>query len=154
MTEAGSAAKMNIERPMTINDHAIVLFDGECAFCNFWVRQIIWHDPAGYFRFASLSSRLGQQMLRERGLPADIQSVVLVDADGQTYTESSAALRIAAHMPLPMRLIGWLAILPRPWRDSLYRFVAANRIAWFGRPAAVKSCPIPDRRWIGRVLED
>ena len=48
---------------------------------------------------------------------------------------STAALKIAAHLDMPWRLLGIFTIVPASFRDILYRFIAKNRYNWFGREA-------------------
>lgn len=122
---------------------ATILFDGVCNLCNGFVQFVIRHDAAGYFRFAALQSAAGQALLAAHGQPnlasADPDSVVLVEG-GRVYTHSAAVLRIAGHLGGLWRVaaVGWL--LPRAWRDGLYRYVARHRYRWFGRQ---ESCWLP-----------
>ena len=41
---------------------AIVLFDGECNFCDASVQFIIKRDPKGYFQFAAHKVTLGKRL--------------------------------------------------------------------------------------------
>lgn len=79
----------------------------------------------------------GQQALASGA--ADPDSVVLVEG-GRVYTHSAAVLRIAGRLGGIWRvaLVGWL--LPRAWRDALYRYVARHRYQWFGQQ---ESCLLP-----------
>jgi predicted DCC family thiol-disulfide oxidoreductase YuxK len=133
---------------------AIILFDGVCNLCNGFVQFVLRHDGAGQFRFAALQSEAARALLAAHGHPltpaalADPASVVLV-AEGRVYTHSAAVLRIAGRLGGLWRLaaVGWL--LPGPWRDALYRFVARHRYRWFGRQ---ESCWLPTPALRGRFL--
>jgi predicted DCC family thiol-disulfide oxidoreductase YuxK len=133
---------------------ATILFDGVCTLCNGFVQFVIRHDPHGYFSFAALQSEAGQALLAAHGQPlsaaslAHPDSVVLV-ADGRVYTHSTAVLRIAGHLGGVWRLaaVGWL--LPRTWRDALYRYVARHRYQWFGQQ---ESCLMPTPALRARFL--
>ncbi|HSU68997.1 MAG TPA: DUF393 domain-containing protein, partial [Tepidisphaeraceae bacterium] len=62
--------------------YSIVLFDGECAFCDRSVKWIIGHDPSARLRFVSRQSALGQQLLARHGLPPEgVESMILIDED-------------------------------------------------------------------------
>ena len=47
----------------------IVLFDGECHFCDLSVQFIINHDPKELFYFAPLKSEVGKELLAKYQLP-------------------------------------------------------------------------------------
>ncbi|MFO0563563.1 MAG: DCC1-like thiol-disulfide oxidoreductase family protein [Polyangiales bacterium] len=126
---------------------AIVLFDGVCNLCNSTVQIIIDHDPAGYFRFASLQSEKAKELLARFGMKppeGDPDSILLIQ-DGELYSHSGAALRIARRMTGAYKLF-WATIVV-PWfiRDLVYRFIARNRYRWFGREEACR-VPTPELR--------
>jgi predicted DCC family thiol-disulfide oxidoreductase YuxK len=133
---------------------ATILFDGVCNLCNGFVQFVIRHDARGLFRFAALQSAAGQALLAAHAQPltpaalANPSSVLLV-ADGRVYSHSAAVLRIAGLLGGVWRLaaVGWL--LPGPWRDALYRFVARHRYRWFGRQ---ESCWLPTPALRARFL--
>lgn len=130
--------------------NAIILFDGVCNLCTGSVRFIIDRDPQGYFQFASLQSAIGQQLLQPHGLTAaPLNSIILLE-NGQLYTQSDAALRIARRLTGLWPLLRLGRLVPRPLRDGLYGWIAANRYRWFGQ---AESCLIPTpalrRRFLG-----
>lgn len=126
-------------------EHPVVLFDGVCNLCNWFVQFLIRNDPAGTFRFAPLQSEVGEALLAEYGLPTDrMASVVLVDG-GETYTESDAALRIASLLGGVYTLFVPFKVVPRPVRDAVYAFVADHRYGWFGKKDRCMT-PTPDVR--------
>src|SRR5689334_15422251 len=97
----------------------IVLFDGVCNLCNGSVQFLLKRDPEGRFRFASLQSDAGRSLMAKHGLDADRLSSVALIEDGRVWQESSAALRIARHLPGAWKLLRVFAIVPRPLRDAL-----------------------------------
>lgn len=128
---------------------AIVLFDGVCNLCSGSVQFLLKRDRAGRLRFASLQSDAGRSLLAEHGLPVDsLRSVVLVE-DGRAWQESSAALRIARHLPGAWKLLRVFAAVPRPLRDAVYRWIARNRYRWFGK---AETCWLPTPEVKSRFL--
>lgn len=131
----------------------IILFDGVCNLCNGFVQFIIRHDAAGRFRFAALQSAAGQAVLTTQGLDAATVAAepdsVLLQQDGQLYSHSEAVLRIAQGLGGPWRALLLGRLLPRPWRDAAYRFVARHRYRWFGRQ---DSCSLPTPELQARFL--
>jgi predicted DCC family thiol-disulfide oxidoreductase YuxK len=125
-----------------------VLFDGPCNLCNSSVLFIIDRDPNARFRFASLQSPAGRAAMTKSGLDdGSPESVVLIDGRG-AWRESDAALRIAAGLAGPWRLLGALRVVPRPLRDAAYRFVARRRYRWFGRD----ECRLPTPELAARMV--
>lgn len=139
---------------MTIQ-HPIILFDGQCGLCARSVRFIAARDRAGHFRFAPLhgttaTSECARLRVALPTLPnADPGTMILIEAD-RVLTRSDAALAIASRLPLPWRLFAALRVVPKPLRDGLYRWVAANRYRWFG---SSDSCPAPTPDLRARLLE-
>lgn len=104
----------------------IVLFDGDCAFCNGWVRWIQRRDRRGRFHFHPLTSDKGLRLRAAHRVPDDIDSVVLVEGDA-AHTKSTAAWRILRRLP-KWGFVSWLVrIVPRPLRDMVYDLVSRNR---------------------------
>lgn len=123
-----------------MNDHSIILFDGVCNLCNKSVQYVIRHDPEKQFRFASLQSGAGQELLKKYNLPTNnFNSFVLVE-DGRAYTRSGAALRVAKQLKGWSRLLYGFIIVPPFIRDGVYKLIANNRYRWFGER---QSCMIP-----------
>ncbi|WP_035560577.1 thiol-disulfide oxidoreductase DCC family protein [Hymenobacter sp. IS2118] len=130
-----------------------IFFDGVCNLCNGFVQFVIRHDPTCRFRFAALQSEAGQRLLAAQGLAsaalAAAPESVLLLSGGRLYSHSTAVLRIARALGGAWRLAGLGWVLPRPWRDALYRVVARNRYRWFGRQ---ESCWLPTPELKARFL--
>ncbi|RZK14196.1 MAG: DUF393 domain-containing protein, partial [Hymenobacter sp.] len=54
-------------------------------------------------------------------------------------------LRVVRHLGWPWRAATVGYLLPRAWRDALYRYVARHRYRWFGRQQACM-LPTPELR--------
>lgn len=119
---------------------SLILFDGVCNFCCFWVQFLIRRDPDKRFRFAPLQSAVGQETLRDLGLSADnLTTMILVEGD-RHYVKSSAALRIARRMKGLWPPLFVFIVIPAAIRDFFYDWVARNRYRWFGRQ---ENCMVP-----------
>ena len=130
---------------MDIGAHAVVVFDGECAFCNRWVDFLLRFDRKDTFRFAARQSTSGAAFAREAGLPEEgVDSIVLVE--GKTMRlRSEAVLRMLDLVGLPFSLAGVFRVVPVRLRDALYNMIARNRTRWFGKMSTCRT-PMPTER--------
>jgi len=132
------------------NQGAVILFDGVCNLCNGSVNFIIDRDKEAYFKFASLQSAEGTELLASHQLPADkLDSIVLVEG-ARYYQRSTAALRIARKLRGLWPLLYAFIIIPPFIRNLVYDFIAKNRYRWFGR---ADSCRMPTPELKNRFLE-
>ncbi len=123
----------------------IVLFDGECNFCNSSVQFIIKRDPAAHFLFSSLQSETGEKYVKQFHIPDDVDSLVLIE-NGKAYTKSSAALHIAKKLDGLWHLFFIFILVPRKIRDGFYDYFARNRHRWFGKTEGACMLPSPEER--------
>ena len=128
---------------------ALILFDGVCNLCNGAVNFIIDRDPEGYFTFAALQSEEAAPHLAPFGRPparlADAPDSIVLIEDGRLYERSDAVLRIARRLDGLWPLAYIFVVLPKPLRDALYGWIAANRYRWFGKQDACR-IPTPELR--------
>lgn len=129
-----------MDKHLEQSQHTIVLIDGVCHMCQGLTKFIIKRDPPGMFKFASLQSDIGKDILRQGGLPEETVDTVVVVENGTYYIRSAAALRIVRRLTFPWRLLYGFIIVPRAIRDVLYKWVAKNRYRWFGQD---EECMIP-----------
>lgn len=128
-----------------VNNHPVILFDGVCNLCNSSVQVVIRHDPKNIFRFASLQSSFGRQVLSKFSLPStDFNSFILLK-DNKIYTRSDAALKVAGKLNGFYRLLYAFIIIPKFIRDGVYNIIAKNRYKWFGKTEACW-LPTPELR--------
>ena len=112
----------------------IILFDGVCNLCNGFIQFIIKRDKQDTFRYASLQSEIGQQLLLERYIDtALIDSVVLIEPGVAYYIKSDAALQIGSYLKGYRSISRILYLIPRDLRNIVYDLIARYRYAWFGK---------------------
>ena len=127
----------------------ILLFDGVCNVCNASVNFIIQNDKEGIFRFASLQSSIGQELLERHNLPTtDFDSVVYIH-NQHVFIKSTAALKVAEKLSAPWRYLAPLKFIPVAVRDFAYSIIAKNRYRWFGKK---QECMLPTPEIQSRFL--
>jgi len=120
--------------------HAVVVFDGECGFCNRWVDFLLQFDRKDVFRFTARQSERGAEFLRQAGLPEGGVGSIIVVEDGRVLLRSTATLRMFCLLGFPFSLTAVFRLIPARLRDVVYDFIARNRIRWFGK---MQACRLP-----------
>jgi predicted DCC family thiol-disulfide oxidoreductase YuxK len=122
----------------------IVLFDGVCNFCNSAVNFIIGIDKERKIKFAPLQSETGVRLRKQHNIPADVDSLILIEGD-KAYIHSTAGLRIYRAIGGIWSVLYGLIVVPAPIRDYLYKLFAKYRYRLFGKQEACM-LPSPDVR--------
>ncbi len=129
----------------------LILFDGVCSLCDSAVRYVIKHDKSDAFRFASLQSEFGQQILKHIGIDRkQIDSVVLYEPNVAYYYKSAAALEIAKHLGGIFTLAGIFRLIPTALANVVYDYVAKNRYQWYGKKDV---CGLDDTKLQYKILD-
>jgi predicted DCC family thiol-disulfide oxidoreductase YuxK len=117
-----------------------VVFDGYCYICSGGVRFVKKHPVDPPFELVPMQSERGRELLAQHGIdPEDPATFLVLDGD-QAMTESDGAIHVLTVLGGVWRLATAARILPKPWRDWLYRVLARNRYNWFGKR---ETCYLP-----------
>ena len=117
----------------------IILFDGQCVFCDHSVQFILKRDVDEVFQFASLQSDIGQQLLKQYNVDSSMDSIVVIYMN-KLYTQSDAAIVIAQQFKGLWKLLTVVKFIPKWLRDKMYVVIAKNRYRLFGE---MDTCRIP-----------
>lgn len=127
----------------------IAVMDGDCALCSFGARMIARFDRAARFRICPGQTELGSALLGHYDLAPDDPESWLLIVDGRAYSSLDAIIRVGAEVGGVGHAFFLLRILPRVVQDWIYRRIARNRYALFGRG---DMCALPDARLQARLL--
>jgi predicted DCC family thiol-disulfide oxidoreductase YuxK len=123
-----------------LQNSGVILFDGVCNYCNWWVSRVLRYDKKKYFYFAPLQSEIGKRIFHSLKSERDIlHSLVFIDK-GKIFYRSDAAVMIARKLRFPHNLLYAGIVIPRPVRNWVYDWIARNRYKWFGKR---ESCVVP-----------
>jgi predicted DCC family thiol-disulfide oxidoreductase YuxK len=122
----------------------ILFFDGHCNLCNGAVRFVLNNEKGGTIYLAPLQGETSRAYL-PTALP---DSLVLLE-NGKIFIESSAALKLIPYFKWHFQWLRILWIFPKFLRNWIYRFVAKNRIHWFGKS---QYCAVMQPKWKDRFL--
>lgn len=133
----------------------IVLYDGVCGLCNHLVQFLLKRDKQDRFRFASLQSEFASNLLRRHGAdPHDLDTVYVVKDYGQPdqslLARSDAILYMLTQLGGLWKVAGVGRVLPKAFRDAVYKIVARNRYRVFGKH---ESCMLPEPQHRAKFLD-
>ena len=135
--------------PAALKHHGIICIDGDCSMCNGWVGGSFKRIPAAIFGSALYNRK------KANGFPDNLESpffefdsVILIE-QGRYFTQSTAVLRILRRIT-PFSIFAFMFLLiPRFFRNWIYRFVAKNRHRWNKKEQA---CSVPTSEQQKRFL--
>lgn len=133
-----------------IQRQKIILFDGVCNLCNGSVSFVLKWEQEPIFKFASIQSEAGRELLKRCGLSPDYTEAVVFIDSGKIYPGSSAALKIGRGLKFPWSSLASLGlIVPKFIRDRIYTEIAQHRYQWFGKR---DMCMLPTQNLKARFL--
>ena len=123
-----------------LSKQPILLFDGECGFCNRFVIFFLRRERPGAKKvhFCPLNSSIGKALRTYFEIDERIDSVILIK-DYSAYIKSCAALRMTRYMKGLWPLLLIFLIIPPFMRNVVYDFVARRRKKIAGR---VENCQL------------
>ncbi|MEC4048714.1 DCC1-like thiol-disulfide oxidoreductase family protein [Flavobacterium sp. SUN046] len=131
-------------------DKKIVLFDGICNLCDASVQYVIKKDKKDCFRFVSIQSEIGQNILNHLGIDTSkIDSIVLYEPGIAYYTKAPAVIQIAKTLGGISGLIQIFELFPKTLNNSIYDYIARNRYKWYGKK---DSCMLPSKELMDKFL--
>ncbi len=137
-----------------VEPNPIILYDGVCGLCNRLNQFTLRRDKRGVFRFAALQSEFARALLKPHGANSKDLDTFYVALGKDTPQErllarSRAALYVLGTIGGPWKLLTIFSLLPTFILDFLYRVIARNRYAMFGRH---DHCLPPDPNWKDRFI--
>jgi predicted DCC family thiol-disulfide oxidoreductase YuxK len=133
---------------MINENHNIILFDGVCNLCEASIQFIIKHDHKNYFHFASQTSNIGKELLKDYDLE-EVDSIVFV-SNTKAYIHSDAVLEVSKNLDGYSKHLYFFRYIPKVLRDAIYRFLAKYRYKVFGKK---DSCMMPSNELKDRFLD-
>jgi predicted DCC family thiol-disulfide oxidoreductase YuxK len=132
----------------------ILLFDGECGFCNravqyYLAREAESNQKKKIVHFAALQSEVGQLIREYFEIGKDVDSLILIK-DHNAHIKSCAALRLTRYMRGAWPLLMVFILIPPFLRNIVYDFIAKRRMKIFGR---VDNCALLKKEDRSRFLD-
>ena len=120
--------------------HGIIIFDGECKFCNGSVNFIIKRDPDAYFRFLPRHSPLAEEVLKIFYPENDAPDSLIFIENEKCCARTRSIFWICRNLRGPLSYFSVMRFIPSFLLDPFYILFAKNRHR-FGKGG--ESCLIP-----------
>ena len=118
--------------------HEIIIYDGVCVLCNFFIRWILKKDQNFNFKVTNLQSNFTKTHYPE---VTKVDSVAVILSNGAILQKSKADYYILMKVKT-LRIVRVLIFLTPTFLSNLiYDFVAKTRYLFFGK---YKMCPVLD----------
>ncbi|OLO05713.1 thiol-disulfide oxidoreductase DCC family protein [Salinicola socius] len=128
IAEPGSREPVSRAPAGTEFGDGLLLFDAGCPFCRRSVRWLLAHERDGsQLRIAGLSSAVSRRIGAHYQIDFAATDSIWYVADGELSRNSDAAWRLAARLQGKWQHLGALRRVPRPLRESGYRFIGDHR---------------------------
>ena len=105
----------------------IVLFDGDCAFCNHSVLFILNHNNRSDLFVCSSQSEKGQNLIKEFNITANPEETIIFIDETKVYTFSRGVLQISKYLKGLYPLLYFFVAIPSFIRDGVYKFISKRR---------------------------
>jgi predicted DCC family thiol-disulfide oxidoreductase YuxK len=106
----------------------IVIFDGDCAFCNHSVKFILTRDRKKQLLVCPSQSEQGKSLIEQYAITTRPEDSLLFIEDGKVRDYSTAALHIAKYLNGLYPLIFVFGIIvPTFIRNGIYKWIAKRR---------------------------
>lgn len=128
-----------------LSKQPILLFDGECGFCNKSVQFFLKREKSKTMQFVPLQSEKGKALRKYFEIGDDIDSLILI-RNYSAYIKSCAALRLTLYMKGLWPMMSTFLIIPPFLRNPVYDFIARHRMKLFGRVENCALIPLEDRK--------
>lgn len=127
--------------------HEIIIYDGVCVLCNFFIRWILKKDQNFNFKVTNLQSNFTKTNYIE---VTKVDSVAVILKDGGILQKSKAVAYILKKIKRLLLIRLLLIIFPSFLSNFIYDLIAKSRYLLFGK---YSSCPVLVGDLKSRIIE-
>ena len=127
--------------------HEIIIYDGVCVLCNFFIRWILKKDQNFNFKVTNLQSNFTKTNYIE---VTKVDSVAVILKDGGILQKSKAVAYILKKIKRLLLIRLLLMLFPSFLSNFIYDLIAKSRYFLFGKHS---SCPVLVGDLKSRIIE-
>jgi len=132
---------------MSLYTKKIVLFDGDCSFCNSTVSFLFDRNKKHTLYFASQQSEVGVELLHFNKLSTDLNTIYYY-SNGIVYEKAQAFFQIAKELDSSWKYLSLLRfITPNSIANWCYDRIAKRRHLIWGKKNTCKLMTAEERKY-------
>ena len=116
-----------------MNEKTTLYYDGYCNLCNTWMRIIKRADRKKSILFIPLQSEIGILVLEKNEKPNEKLDSLIYEKAGIYYINSDAVIQCLGDLGGVWKVLTLFKWIPKSFRDLIYKTIARNRYAIFGK---------------------
>lgn len=109
-----------------LEEHTLVMYDGNCGFCDTTIQFILDNDPSDRLKFVSQQSEKGQELIRLLNIQGYETSIMVIQQN-QYYKKSRAIFKITKELGTSWQYLSYLHMIPACISDGVYSILATYR---------------------------
>lgn len=125
----------------------LIIYDGECGFCNKIILFIAQKDTKNNFVFVSNLSKTGQDLLSKFNLAEASKTSIVVIKNDQSFIKSKAIKIIFSEIEINKLLQKTIRFTNSKIVNFVYSIIANNRLLLFSNV-----CKIPPREMLSKFI--
>ena len=125
----------------------IIIYDGICVLCNYFIRFILEKDRKAHFKVTNLQSEFTKTTYPE---VLSVDSVAVILENGNILQKSKAVHYILQKIKVLFLIRILISVLPTFFSNIVYDFVALIRYKLFGK---YSYCPVLKGDLKNRIIE-
>ncbi len=107
--------------------HPVVIFDGDCSFCNRSVVFLLRNDRTKSIRVCASNGSSAKRLIQQYGITEDLSKTIVYVNNNKVYYRSSAVLHLCKKMKGAYPLAFLFVVIPSFVRDIVYNFIEKHR---------------------------
>ncbi|WP_299834672.1 thiol-disulfide oxidoreductase DCC family protein [uncultured Tenacibaculum sp.] len=115
-----------METKTLLNKYILVLYDGDCGFCNQSILFLLQKNPSDKLRFIAQQSDTGKELRTLFNINTSLDSILLIE-ENIVYTKANGFLRILKHLNSKWKYLSYLKYTPSFISNTIYDLIAKYR---------------------------
>lgn len=125
----------------------LIIYDGECGFCNKIMIFIAKKDKNNHYKFVSNTSKIAREILDQKGMVEVSEKTIIVMDNNEIFIKGKAIKVIAKNIVLNPILKRIIAITNEKLLNIGYTIIAKNRLLLTNN-----SCEIPPKEVLEKFI--